>query len=80
MRPTSLRAVAAIANSSNMKMRRWDFGAAYLQGSLERDEVVYCHAPPGYATLLEGVGSARYFRGCWSLVLLNAIRIHVSLR
>eukprot|EP00965_Chrysotila_dentata_P173725 5735099-Pleurochrysis_carterae.AAC.1 len=32
-------------------MRPWDFVAAYLQGSLERDEVVYCHAPPGYATL-----------------------------
>eukprot|EP00965_Chrysotila_dentata_P079282 2614578-Pleurochrysis_carterae.AAC.1 len=31
-------------------MRRWDFVAAYLQGELERDEVVYCHAPPGYAT------------------------------
>eukprot|EP00965_Chrysotila_dentata_P097391 3219290-Pleurochrysis_carterae.AAC.1 len=51
MRPTSLRALAAIANSSQMKMRQWDFVAAYLQGSLERDEVVYCHAPPGYATL-----------------------------
>eukprot|EP00965_Chrysotila_dentata_P075984 2511214-Pleurochrysis_carterae.AAC.1 len=51
MRPTSLRALAAIANSSQMKMRRWDFVAAYLQGSLERNEVVYCHAPPGYATL-----------------------------
>eukprot|EP00965_Chrysotila_dentata_P124671 4122018-Pleurochrysis_carterae.AAC.2 len=44
MRPTSLRALAAIANSNQMKMRRWDFIAAYLQGSLERDEVVYCHA------------------------------------
>eukprot|EP00965_Chrysotila_dentata_P116967 3865956-Pleurochrysis_carterae.AAC.1 len=51
MQPTSLRALAAIANSSQMKMRRWDFVAAYLQGSLVRNEVVYCHAPPGYATL-----------------------------
>eukprot|EP00965_Chrysotila_dentata_P064787 2147871-Pleurochrysis_carterae.AAC.1 len=51
MRPTSLRALAAIANSENMKMRRWDFVAAYLQGSLEENEVVYCHAPLGYATL-----------------------------
>eukprot|EP00965_Chrysotila_dentata_P035922 1195624-Pleurochrysis_carterae.AAC.1 len=33
-----------------MRMRRWDFVAAYLQGELEQDEVVYCHAPPGYAT------------------------------
>eukprot|EP00965_Chrysotila_dentata_P124889 4128586-Pleurochrysis_carterae.AAC.1 len=39
MRPTSLRALPAIANSSNMKMRRWDFVVAYLQGSHERDEV-----------------------------------------
>eukprot|EP00965_Chrysotila_dentata_P056140 1860905-Pleurochrysis_carterae.AAC.1 len=30
-----------------MRMRRWDFVAAYLQGELEHDEVVYCHAPPG---------------------------------
>eukprot|EP00965_Chrysotila_dentata_P004041 131092-Pleurochrysis_carterae.AAC.1 len=32
-------------------MRRWDFVAAYLQGELQSGEVVYCHAPPGYATL-----------------------------
>eukprot|EP00965_Chrysotila_dentata_P000262 8062-Pleurochrysis_carterae.AAC.1 len=32
-------------------MRRWDFVAAYLQGDLEQNEVVYCHAPPGYATV-----------------------------
>eukprot|EP00965_Chrysotila_dentata_P102997 3399874-Pleurochrysis_carterae.AAC.1 len=51
MSPTSLRALSAIANSEHMKMRRWDFVAAYLQGDLERDEVVYCHAPPGYATI-----------------------------
>eukprot|EP00965_Chrysotila_dentata_P059289 1968116-Pleurochrysis_carterae.AAC.1 len=50
MRPTSLRALAAMANSAGMRMRRWDFVAAYLQGELEQDEVVYCHAPPGYAT------------------------------
>eukprot|EP00965_Chrysotila_dentata_P246946 6207453-Pleurochrysis_carterae.AAC.1 len=40
-----------MANSANMRMRRWDFVAAYLQGELKQDEVVYCHAPPGYATL-----------------------------
>eukprot|EP00965_Chrysotila_dentata_P133139 4402593-Pleurochrysis_carterae.AAC.1 len=51
MRPTSLRALAAIANAAGMHMRRWDFVAAYLQGDLEQNEVVYCHAPPGYATL-----------------------------
>eukprot|EP00965_Chrysotila_dentata_P017220 571434-Pleurochrysis_carterae.AAC.4 len=51
MRPTSLCALAAIASSTSMRMRRWDFVAAYLQGDLELNEVVYCHAPPGYATL-----------------------------
>eukprot|EP00965_Chrysotila_dentata_P029088 967282-Pleurochrysis_carterae.AAC.1 len=51
MRPTALRALAAIAASANMRMRRWDFVAAYLQGDLEQNEVVYLHAPPGYATL-----------------------------
>eukprot|EP00965_Chrysotila_dentata_P178274 5888173-Pleurochrysis_carterae.AAC.1 len=50
MRLTSLRALAAIANSAGMHMRRWNFVAAYLQGELEQDEVVYFHAPPGYAT------------------------------
>eukprot|EP00965_Chrysotila_dentata_P006801 222374-Pleurochrysis_carterae.AAC.4 len=30
MRPTSLRALAAVA--SGMRMRRWDFVVAYLQG------------------------------------------------
>eukprot|EP00965_Chrysotila_dentata_P018883 629419-Pleurochrysis_carterae.AAC.1 len=50
MRPTLVRALAAIANSAGMRMRRWDFVAAYLQGDLEQDEV-YCHAPPGYATI-----------------------------
>ena len=30
-------------------MRRWDFVSAYLQGSLEPGEVVYCYPPPGYA-------------------------------
>eukprot|EP00965_Chrysotila_dentata_P207775 6184323-Pleurochrysis_carterae.AAC.1 len=50
MRPTSLRALTATANSAGMRMRRWDVLAAYLQGELEQDEVVYCYAPPGYAT------------------------------
>eukprot|EP00965_Chrysotila_dentata_P121947 4030566-Pleurochrysis_carterae.AAC.1 len=50
MPPTSPRALAAIANSAGMRMRRWDFVAAYLQADLEQNEVIYCHAPPGYAT------------------------------
>jgi hypothetical protein len=35
-------------------MRRWDFVAAYLQGSLEPGEVVYCSPPPGYTTSASG--------------------------
>eukprot|EP00965_Chrysotila_dentata_P124437 4112851-Pleurochrysis_carterae.AAC.2 len=49
MRPTSLRVLAALAAANNMRMRRWDFVAAYLQGELQDGEVVYCHAPPGYS-------------------------------
>ena len=48
MRPTSLRALCALASSRNMHMHRWDFVSAYLQGELLEDEVVYCHLPPGY--------------------------------
>ena len=47
MRAGSLRALAAIAARDNLLMRRWDFVAAYLQGSLLEDEVVYCRLPPG---------------------------------
>eukprot|EP00965_Chrysotila_dentata_P000165 5372-Pleurochrysis_carterae.AAC.1 len=53
MRPTSLRALAGIASSAGMRMRRRDFVASYLQGDLEQDEVIYCHPPPGYATMGE---------------------------
>jgi hypothetical protein len=31
-------------------MHRWDFVTAFLQGSLEPGEVIYCRAPPGYST------------------------------
>ena len=31
-----------------MRMRRYDFVAAYLQGELLEGETVYCFAPPGY--------------------------------
>eukprot|EP00965_Chrysotila_dentata_P083080 2740782-Pleurochrysis_carterae.AAC.1 len=51
MRGTSLRALASLAASMGMRMRRWDFVAAYLQGELEPGEVVYCHPPPGYTTI-----------------------------
>eukprot|EP00965_Chrysotila_dentata_P043423 1443817-Pleurochrysis_carterae.AAC.3 len=51
LRPTSLCALASLAATNGMRMRRWDFVAAYLQGELQSGQVVYCHAPPGYATM-----------------------------
>jgi hypothetical protein len=48
LRSPSLRALAALAARNSMSIRRWDFVSAYLQGSLEDGEVLYCHAPPGY--------------------------------
>ena len=48
MRGASLRALSAIAARASMRMRRWDFVSAYLQGELEEGEVVYCFPPPGY--------------------------------
>eukprot|EP00965_Chrysotila_dentata_P189613 6173410-Pleurochrysis_carterae.AAC.1 len=59
MRPTSLRALASIAAGNGMLMRRWDFVGAYLQGELQQGEVVYCYAPPGYATVLGADGRPR---------------------
>ena len=50
MRSTSLRLLASIGARLGLKMHRWDFVAAYLQGSLLDGEVVYCHMPPGYET------------------------------
>ena len=50
MRGTSLRVLSSIAASRNLNMRRWDFIAAYLQGTLEAGELIYCHPPQGYAT------------------------------
>ena len=34
-------------------MRRWDFVAAFLQGKLLENEVVYCSMPSGYAIGLD---------------------------
>ena len=49
MRGASLRLLSVVAAASNMRMRRWDFVAAYLQGELVGGEVVYCLPPSGYA-------------------------------
>ena len=48
MRGTSLRVLSNLAANSGMKMRRYDFVAAYLQGELLEGETVYCYPPPGY--------------------------------
>ena len=48
LRSTSLRALACLAARNGLRLHRWDFVSAYLQGSLEPGEVVYCSAPPGY--------------------------------
>jgi hypothetical protein len=43
-----LRLLACLAARNDLKLHRWDFVSAYLQGALEPGEVVYCLAPPGY--------------------------------
>ena len=48
MRPGSMRLLAALAAEHQLRMHRWDFKAAYLQGDLLEGEVVYCQPPPGY--------------------------------
>ena len=48
MRGTSLRVLSNLAANSGMRMRRFDFVAAYLQGELLEGETVYCYPPPGY--------------------------------
>ena len=53
MRSGTLRLLCAISSQWGLQMRRWDFVAAYLQGSLEDGEVVYCSLPPGYEHRME---------------------------
>ena len=48
LRSSSLRILGAIAAKLGLRLRRWDFTAAYLQGDLEEGEVIYCSMPPGY--------------------------------
>ena len=48
MRGTSLRMLSNLAANAGMRMRRYDFVAAYLQGELLEGETVYCFPPPGY--------------------------------
>ena len=51
MRAPTLRLLSSVASRLNLKMRRWDFVAAYLQGELLDGEEIYCHAPAGHATI-----------------------------
>ena len=53
MRSSTLRLLCAISSKWGLHMRRWDFVAAYLQGTLEEGEVVYCSLPPGYEHRME---------------------------
>ena len=55
LRASSLRMLSSLAAKEKLHrhMRRWDFVAAFLQGKLLEDEVVYCSMPSGYATGLD---------------------------
>jgi hypothetical protein len=48
LRASSLRMLTSLAAREKLRMRRWDFVAAYLQGELLDDEVVYCSTPSSY--------------------------------
>ena len=48
MRATSLRLLSALATHLGLLMRRYDFVSAFLQGSLEEGEVIFCEPPPGH--------------------------------
>ena len=48
LRYSSARALFALAARSRCKVRSVDWVAAYLQGSFQDGEVVYCRMPPGF--------------------------------
>lgn len=50
LRAGSLRLLCAIADKLKLKIRRWLFVAAYLQGELLEGRVVFFSPPPGYGT------------------------------
>ena len=62
MRGTSLRMLSSIAGQMGLKMRRWDFVSAFLQGELEDGEVVYCSSPPGPYGLTGNDGRERVYK------------------
>ena len=50
---SSLWSLSSLAAREKLHMCRWDFVAAFLQGELLDNEVVYCSMPSGYATGLD---------------------------
>jgi hypothetical protein len=46
----STRAILALANRLAMELQQFDVKAAYLNGELTGDEVLYLQHPPGYST------------------------------
>ena len=61
LKATSLRFLAATAAIQGLRMRRYDFVSAFLQGDLEPGEQILCHSPPGYETLADD-GSRKVWR------------------
>ena len=57
MRLGTLRLLCAVAAHWDLRMRRFDFVAAYLQGELEEGETVYCSLPPGYESVVDKDGA-----------------------
>ena len=51
IKATSLRFLAATAAIQGLRMRRFDFVSAFLQGDLEQGEQILCRPPPGYETI-----------------------------
>ena len=71
MRGTSLRMLSAIASQHDMFMRRWDFVSAFLQGDLEKGEVVYCSPPPGPYSKIGADGRQRICLACQQACIWN---------
>ena len=45
LRTSSLRMLSSLAAKEKLHMRRWDFVAAFLQGKLLENEILYCSMP-----------------------------------
>ena len=56
LRSPSLRVLSSFAARHDLRLHRWDFVSAYLQGELEEGEDVFCLPPPGYERKDEATG------------------------